>query len=265
MSGLSRSARFPWHDGRPAHLPCGPGDMPPVVLLPGDPDRVAIAASVLENVRSLGRRREFAAARGTWGQTQVGICSSGIGGPSTEIAAVELANLGVTSIIRVGGMGAIDPDLPLGSFVIVEDASGGTGAARIYAPQDRPLAATPGIVAALERAATDLGLTFRRGRVRTTDSYYRGQERPLSPTDDAVPTRGMIAALSRAGIAGLDMECETLFAVGAALGIKTGAVLAVHGNRATDNWLEDYEPVQRTLIRLAATAATYLDHTGGTP
>lgn len=260
MTGTARSARFPWRDGRPTHLPCAPGDMPSVVLLPGDPDRVEIAAGVLADVRPFGRRREFAAARGLWGQTPVGICSGGIGGPSTEIAVIELANLGVTSIIRVGGMGAIDPDLPLGSFIIVEQALGDTGTARVYAPGSGPAAASPEVVAALKRAAISLGLPFRLGRVRTTDSYYRGQERPLSPSDDVIPTQGMIAELARQGIAGLEMECETLFAVGAAAGIRTGAVLAVHGNRATDRWLEDYEPVQRNLIALAATAATYLQH-----
>jgi uridine phosphorylase len=33
----------------------------------------------------------------------------------------------------------------------------------------------------------------------------------------------------------------------------------VHGNRATDQWLEDYEETQHNLIRLAATAVSILD------
>ena len=33
----SRSAAFPWLNGQPTHLPCGPGDVTPSVLLPGDP------------------------------------------------------------------------------------------------------------------------------------------------------------------------------------------------------------------------------------
>jgi uridine phosphorylase len=81
----------------------------PSVLLPGDPDRVGKAASVLDSVFEIGRRREFQMARGTWRGTPITVCSTGIGGPSTEIAVVELANLGMKRGIRVGGMGAIDP------------------------------------------------------------------------------------------------------------------------------------------------------------
>src|SRR5688572_22645116 len=107
----SRSAAFPWLGGRPTHLPCEAADVMPSVLLPGDPDRVSKAASVLDQVTEIGRRREFQMARGTWNGTPITVCSTGIGGPSTEIAVVELANLGMRRGIRVGGMGAIDPSM----------------------------------------------------------------------------------------------------------------------------------------------------------
>ncbi|WP_210495691.1 nucleoside phosphorylase [Microvirga antarctica] len=257
----SRSAAFPWLDGQPTHLPCHPGDITPSVLLPGDPDRVTKVASVLNDVVDLGRRREFQMARARWQGTPVTICSTGIGGPSTEIAVVELANLGMTTGIRVGGMGAIDPAIPLGSFVIVDRALRNTGTSRIYAPFEGDLRASAAVIDALERAARALKLPHRRGAIFTTDSYYWGQERLARPDDDPgeVPTRGLIARLAAGGIAGMDMECETLFAVGGALDIKVGAVLAVHGNRATDEWLEDYEETQHNLIRLAATAIAILE------
>lgn len=253
----SRSAAFPWLDGRPTHLPCGPGDLPPIVLLPGDPDRVPIAAGILDDVVELGQRREFRVARGTWEGVPIGICSTGIGGPSTEIAVVELAHLGIRTALRVGGMGALLPELGLGSFVAVERACGGTGTRQAYAPGTEALPADPGLLAALDEAASRLGLPCARGTIRTTDSYYRGQGRATRPDALAPPTA--MADLAHGGIAGLDMECEALFAVGRSLGLRVGAVLAVHGNRATDAWLEDYEGTQRDLIRLAACAAAGLD------
>ena len=255
----TRSARWPWRDGLPVHLPCRPGDVPQAMLLPGDPDRVGIAAGVLDQVRDLGRRREFAMATGRWDGVPVGVCSTGIGGPSTEIAAVELAHLGARTLIRVGGMGAVDLDLPLGCFVIVEAAEGATGTARVYGGDPAGTPASPAVVDALEKAARALGLVHRRGRVRTTDSYYRGQDRPTHPAADVPPPYdGLVERLQSAGVAGMDMEAEPLFAVAAALGVQAGAVLAVHGNRITDRWLEDYEETQRNLVRLAATAVTYL-------
>lgn len=249
---MSRRAGFPWRDGRPPHLPCGPGEVAEDALLPGDPARVGLAATMLDDVIEHGQRREFRSATGAFGGTRMTLCSTGIGGPSTEIAAVELANLGVRRAIRIGGMGALSADLPLGCLLIVAEACGGTGAARAY--NDATMqAATPEVVAALAEAARRLDVPHRIGRVMTTDSYYLGQGRPLladAPDDDP----GFIARLQACGIDGLDMECETLFAVGSRLGLQVGAVLAVHGNRATDLWLEDYETAQRDVVRVAATA-----------
>jgi uridine phosphorylase len=262
MTGpASRSAAFPWLDGRPAHLPCGIGDVARSVLLPGDPDRVDKAINVLDDPVAIGRRREFQMARGTWRGVPLTVCSTGIGGPSTEIAVVELAHLGMRRGIRVGGMGAIDVDLPLGSFLIVDKALRNTGTARVYDSSDRAIAASPAIVEALETAAGLLGLPCRRGAIFTTDSYYWGQERLVRPGADsgALPTAGLMRRLAEIGAAGMDMECEALFAVGRALDVEVGAVLAVHGHRATDRWLEDYEETQADLIRLAATAVALLD------
>ncbi|MBM6593587.1 nucleoside phosphorylase [Microvirga sp. BT291] len=233
----------------------------PSVLLPGDPDRVSKAAAVLDQVKEIGRRREFQMARGMWNDVPITVCSTGIGGPSTEIAVVELANLGMKRAIRVGGMGAIDPSMPLGSFLIVDTALRNTGTARVYDPSCEPIPASPEVVEALERAATILKLPFRKGSIHTTDSYYWGQERLARPGADpeTLPTAGLMRRLTEAGAVGMDMECEALFAVGRALGSQVGAVLAVHGNRATDQWLEDYEETQHNLIRLAATAVSLLD------
>ncbi|WP_010515922.1 nucleoside phosphorylase-I family protein [Komagataeibacter oboediens] len=57
------------------------------------------------------------------------------------------------------------------------------------------------------------------------------------------------------------METEALFAVGNKIGIQVGAVLAVHGNRVTDQWLEDYEPAQKRLIAVACKALDLLNQT----
>ena len=65
MSTSSKpTAEHPFTNGRPPHLPCGPGDICEDVLLPGDPDRVTLLAASLDNVRDFGRRREFAVVSG---------------------------------------------------------------------------------------------------------------------------------------------------------------------------------------------------------
>jgi uridine phosphorylase len=252
---MSRSAQFPWRDGRPTHLPCGPGDVPPCVLLPGDPDRVALAAALLDDVVDLGQAREFRVMRGRWQGLAVGLCSTGIGGPSTEIALVELANLGVTHAIRIGGMGAIAPELALGSFVVVERALRGSGASQVYVPGSTPVAAAAAVCDALADEAAALGLAHRRAMVASSDSYYLGQGRPMRP-GGAAPD--VLARLAAAGAVGVDMESESVLAVASALGVAAGAVLAVHANRATDQWLEDYVETQRNVVRIGLGALSRL-------
>ena len=64
--------------------------------------------------------------------------------------------------------------------------------------------------------------------------------------------RSQLAAL---GADGVEMEAEIVLAAGHALGMRTGAVLAVHAHRLSDGWLEDYDKTQRDLLRLGAMAA----------
>ena len=252
-----RSAAYPWLGGRPPHLPCGPGDVAPVVLLPGDPDRVGLAARLFDESQDFGQRREFRAATVRVGGRRITICSTGIGGPSTEIALVELAALGARVAIRIGGMGSIAGGLDLGGLLVVDRAIGGTGAAGVYGADGGGVAASPDVVAALATAAAADGARHRVGCVATTDSYYRGQGRPLRAGETAAPD--ILSGFAARGAFGCDMETETLFVVGRALGLRVGAALAVHGDRVSDRWLEDYEPAQECVVRVAAAAALALD------
>lgn len=260
MAAVSpRRAAFPWSGGRPPHLPCGPGDVAPVVLLPGDPARIGIAERMFPAARGFGQRREFRAATLDAPDGPVTLCSTGIGGPSTEIALVELAGLGARTAIRIGGMGRIGGALPLGGLLIVTRAIGGTGTARAYGAADGA-EASPEVVAALAGAAAAAGVPHALGCIATTDSYYLAQGRPLRAAE-AAPDPAALARFADAGAQGCDMETEAVFAVGRRLGLAVGAILAVHGDRVTDQWLEDYEPAQEHLLRVALVAARSLTRT----
>jgi uridine phosphorylase len=251
------SARLPFRGGRPPHLPCGPGDVAADVLTPGDPDRVALLAAALDEVQDFGRRREFAAVTGRYRGRRLTICSTGIGGPSTEIALVELAMLGARRVIRIGGMSALVPEIGLGEFLSVTDAIGRTGAAAIYREIGGRAEATPRLAAALAEAAGALGLRCHRGRVASTDSYYHGQDRRIA-LDGPDPQGSHLDAYLAEGALGVEMECQITLTVGRALGLEVGALLGAHGNRATDAWLDDYEPTQRNLLSIAGHALSLL-------
>ncbi len=248
------SAAFPWKDGRPPHLPCGPGDIAENVLTPGDPDRVRLLAGMLEDVTDFGRKREFAVVTGSYEGSRLTICSTGIGGPSTEIALVELAMLGAKRVVRIGGMSSLVADYAVGTFVAADRAIGDTGTARTYRVAGGEAKASPDVTAGLVAAATELCLVCRPGMVASTDSYYLGQDRRYRPLEGGDLCAGFIDRLQAQGAVGVEMESEIIMTVGGAIGLETGCLLGVHGNRATDEWLDDYEATQRNLLRIAGRA-----------
>lgn len=253
---VTRRAADAWLDGMPPHIPARAGTLPSVCLLPGDPGRVDLAAQVLADYRVLGSRREFRISTGSFAGRDIAICSTGIGGPSTEIAVVELSRLGVSTFIRVGGMGATRASIPPGSLAVVTQVARGGGAARFYAPDTAEIAADHEVTDALREAATRCGAPARDIRVLSCDSYYLGEGRPVAGLEELAASRAAnIAAL---GIDAMDMECETVFAVARALRRRYGAILTAHGNRVTDEWLADYEPAQLLMLQVACTAGAAL-------
>lgn len=253
MAASTPTARLPFRDGRPPHLPCGPGEVAADVLMPGDPDRVALLRDMLEDVRDCGRRREYALITGTYRGHPLTICSGGIGGPSTEIAMVELAMLGARRILRIGGMSALEAAIAPGDYFVPDRAIGTNGTAALYAAEGFAAEADPALAAALREAAQALGHVVHRGTIASADSYYLGQDRPLS-LDGASPVTDHLDRFARAGARGVEMESQTVLTVGRALGVQAACLIGTHGNRATDAWLVDYEPTQRNLLHIAGHA-----------
>jgi uridine phosphorylase len=248
----SRSASSPWLGDRPPHLPCRRGELPSAVFFPGDPGRVDRFGAVLEHFTILGQNREFRIGKGIFQGMELGVCSTGIGGPSTEIALVEAAELGCTVALRVGGAGALDSDIPLGSMLLVEEALRGGGAAAFYAQPDQPATAHPDVLRALAERLEASGTEYRRCKVASVDGYYAGQGRPYPHS--SAESISLLESYRRQGVSALDMEAETILIVGKALGLKSGVLLAVHGNRGNNTWLEPYEDTQDRLIRVACEA-----------
>ncbi len=222
--------------GRPYHVRLSKKDVGRIAFLPGDPGRVPMIAERLKGPKELSSNREFAAFGGNIGGEKVVIVSTGIGGPATAIAIEELARLGVEVMIRVGTCGAIAPNIEVGSVIIPDAAVRMEGTSSQYVQPGYPAAATPGVVIALSDAAAALGKNAAVGITASTDSFYAGQGRKsfggFLPADKA----HIIEELRATKVLCFEMEAATLFTLGRVFGIRTGAVLAVVGNRATDEF-----------------------------
>lgn len=163
----------------------------------------------------LDQPRMFNHNRGLWGYTgtapdgmKLTIQSSGIGGPSAAIVVSELAQLGARSIVRVGTCGALDASLGLGQLVLVGQAVAADGTSRALGAGER-VRADPGLLRAFARAGAPAAQT-----VVSSDLFYE-------------PNSGREQAWRGSGAVAVEMECATVFALAARLGLTAAGVLVV--------------------------------------
>lgn len=95
------------------HIHLRPGDVGDYVLLPGDPERANVVAEYLENPKLVAEHREHRTVTGFYNKIEVSVTSTGMGCPSTAIAAEELYNTGVECLIRIGSTGALQDYIKL--------------------------------------------------------------------------------------------------------------------------------------------------------
>lgn len=214
---------------RPFHLDAVPGTLGKYCILPGDPGRCEKIAGYLDNARKTGQNREFNIYTGSLAGETVSVCSTGIGGPSTAIAVEELSACGVTTLIRIGTCGGIDLSVASGDVVIASGAVRQDGTSHEYAPPEFPAVPHCDVLFSLREASLALGYRTHVGVVQSKDSFY-GQHAPdRMPVAQAL--REKWEAWKRLGVLASEMEASTLFCVGAALGLRTGAVFHVIWNQ----------------------------------
>ncbi|HHY47762.1 MAG TPA: nucleoside phosphorylase [Firmicutes bacterium] len=239
------------------HLRCKKGDLAPIALLPGDPGRVELIGTLLDGFSVLSQNREFKVARGSYKGTPITVCSTGIGGPSTEIAVVELARLGVTTFIRVGGTGAIVPEIACGDLIISAGSVRLGGSSQFYVRPEYPAVASYEIVLSLVEACERLGYSYHVGIGASIGSFYEGQGR-ISVPARRPGSGGIVQELQQSRVINIEMEADTVLTLANALGFRGGAIYAVHCNRITDEWDPHYEKSQGKLVSAACEAASLL-------
>ena len=201
-------------------------------ILPGDPERVARIASMLDEPVALAAHREFTSWLGLLDGTPVAVCSTGIGGPSTSIAVEELAQLGVRTFLRVGTTGAIQPDANPGDIIVTTGAVRLDGASLHFAPMEFPAVADFECTTALVDAARASGARVHVGITASSDSFYPGQERYDTTSGRVVERfRGSLDEWQSMGVLNYEMESATLFTMCASSGWQAGCVAGVLVNR----------------------------------
>lgn len=137
-------------DGSIFHLHLKPEQLADNVILVGDPGRVSLVAAYFDTQEFSISSREFNTITGTYKGKRITVLSTGIGTDNIDIVMNELdalANIDLKArtekavfrqlnIVRIGTCGGMQPDIPLGSFLISEKSIGFDGMINFYAGRD---------------------------------------------------------------------------------------------------------------------------------
>lgn len=208
------------------HIEAKPGEIAPIVLLPGDPLRAQfIADRFLDDAVCHNRVRNALGFTGRYRGIPVSIQSTGMGMPSCAIYVQELlAQYGARVLVRIGTCGAIRADLQTRDLVLAQAAS--TDSAMFRATFGGATFAAAASFELLHRAhalATEQGKAVRVGTVLTSDTFYP-DEAALSTWWSPWAEHGILAA---------EMETAALYTLAARRGARALSILTVSDNLVT--------------------------------
>src|SRR5690606_3953683 len=120
------------------HLNLRPEELAETIITVGDPDRVALVSQYFDTIEVKKQKREFHTHTGRIGNKRITVISTGIGTDNIDIVLNELDALVnidfetrsikkekvVLDIIRIGTSGAIQPQIPVDSYLYSEYAIG---------------------------------------------------------------------------------------------------------------------------------------------
>ena len=271
-------------DGSVFHIHLRPEELADNVILVGDPGRVDIVSEYLEDKEFRHESREFVSVSGRYRGTRMTVLSTGIGTDNIDIVMNELdalANIDFASrmvkkekrclnILRIGTSGAIQPDIPLGSFVFSHISIGCDGLLNWYADRDAvslldyeeafkrhvgwdSRLPSPYFVRA-GKAMSDLFSDCTvPGMTISASGFYGPQGRVLRMPLAMPDMLGKFESFSFRGqrITNFEMEGSAIAGIAAHLGHNAGTVCAIIAHRYKKSSNPDYKSVVRKLIELS--------------
>ena len=272
------------NDGSVFHLHLKPEELADTVILVGDPGRVEMVSSFFDSVELRRASREFVSATGTYKGCRMTVLSTGIGCDNLDIVMTELdalANIDFSSrqvkehlrslrILRIGTSGAIQPDIPVGSYVFSHISVGADGLLNWYAGRDevsylqmeKAFVEHTGWDSHLPapyfaKASQELVDLFAdctvKGVTISASGFYGPQGRVLR-LPLAMPDMMEKFETFRFGdykITNFEMEGSALAGLAAKLGHRAGTVCCIIANRYHKGAEPDYRKLVERLVVLA--------------
>lgn len=271
-------------DGTIFHLHLLPEQIADIVILVGDPGRVALVSSFFENVECEVANREFKTVTGTYKGKRMTVMSTGIGIGNIDISVTELdalanidfatrqvkENFRQLTLVRLGTSGAIQKDISVGDFVFSRTSLGFDGLLNYYKGRNdvcdleiekafmahtdwNELLPNPYFIDAdkglweLFKDSTVEGITI------AAPGFYAPQGRwvRLEPAD--VHLNEKIESFDFEGrrITNFEMEGSALAGLAALMGHRATTICTIIAQRIAKDACTDYKPFVKQMIEMA--------------
>jgi purine-nucleoside phosphorylase len=229
------------------HLGAAPGEIAPVVLLPGDPLRARwIAETFFDDARCYSEVRGMLGFTGTWRGRPVSVQGSGMGQPSLAIYVHELfTDYDVQSVVRVGSCGALTERLALRDVVVASGACTDSSMNRIaFEGLDYAPVADFGLLRAAVEAAEANPVDAHVGLVFSSDSFYAARPE-------------LTARMVDYGVLAVEMEASALYTIAAHHGRRALAICTVSDHVVTgeETTATEREQTFGAMVDIALTAS----------
>ncbi|MGP1610323.1 MAG: nucleoside phosphorylase [Candidatus Cryptobacteroides sp.] len=271
-------------DGSVFHLHLKPEELADNVILVGDPGRVDMVAEFFTDIEFRHQSREFVSTTGRYNGKRITALSTGIGTDNIDIVMNELdalANINfetrepnrehrTLNVLRIGTSGAIQPDIPLGSYVFSHISVGCDGLLNWYADRDKIALLDmeeafkkhvgwdkhlpdPYFVKAGQKLIDKFADCTIKGVTISASGFYGPQGRvlrmPLAMPDMIDSFESYRFEDCR--ITNFEMEGSAIAGIAAHLGHEAGTVCCIIANRHLKSSNPDYKPQVKGLVKLS--------------
>ena len=271
-------------DGSIFHLHLKPEELADNVILVGDPGRVDMVAEFFTDIEFRHQSREFVSTTGRYNGKRITALSTGIGTDNIDIVMNELdalANINfetrepnrehrTLNVLRIGTSGAIEPDIPLGSYVFSHISVGCDGLLNWYADRDKIALLDmeeafkkhvgwdkhlpdPYFVKAGQKLIDKFADCTIKGVTISASGFYGPQGRvlrmPLAMPDMIDSFESYRFEDCR--ITNFEMEGSAIAGIAAHLGHEAGTVCCIIANRHLKSSNPDYKPQVKGLVKLS--------------
>ena len=269
-------------DGSIYHLHLKPGQIATDIILVGDPERVELIAGFLNEIEFKIQNREFVTVTGKFNEKRITVISTGIGTDNIDIVVNELdalVNIDLETreikavktslnLIRIGTTGALQPEIPLDSFLVSCKAIGFDGLMNFYARREEitepefenafkeytkwnPLLASPYVVSCNSNLYHKIAdEDFLDGITISAPGFYgpQGRELRLNIVDPDINLKIESFRFNQFKITNYEMECSAIYGLGKLLGHQSLTVCLVVNNRVTLQASVDNKEMMKSLV-----------------